>query len=72
MLKKNIFQVREEHMVRGIINDKKRQGNLMAFDVMIALTEISFAYLNISSISCMHDKKKEKSKYELSIKLIFY
>ena len=44
----------------------------MAFDVMIALTEISFAYLNISSISCMHDKKKEKSKYELSIKLTFY
>ena len=46
----------------------------MAFYVMIALTEISFAYLNISSISCMHDKKKEKrkSKYELSIKLTFY
>ena len=44
----------------------------MAFDVMIALTEISFAYLNISSISCMHDEKKEKSKYELSIKLTFY
>ena len=71
MLKKNIFQDREEHMVR-LINDKKHQGNLMAFDVMITLTEISFAYLNISSISCIHDKKKEKSKYELSIKLTFY
>ena len=57
-------------MVR-LINDKKHQGNLMAFDVMITLTEISFAYLNISSISCVHDKKKEKSKYELSIKLTF-
>ena len=71
MLKKNIFQDREEHMAR-LINDKKHQGNLMAFDVMITLTEVSFAYLNISSISCMHDKKKENSKYELSIKLTFY